>query len=107
MKCSDVEYPRELPLDCIREIIRIVRGGMNREEIPSLAKHVWVTQGYLQGLGLGEPDQVIGAVTCDDESALAALERLCQSEDGSARAIPLPIAVLLRWLINKLLDSLS
>jgi hypothetical protein len=111
MSCP-VEYPKEAPIDCIREVARIVRGGRIAAERSALAKHLWSVQGYVQRLTLGEPRPLIGAhEPCGDATALLALETLerqalAQAEGAVQQALPIPLAVLLEWLIQKLLDAL-
>lgn len=106
-----VEYPVEMPVECIREILRIVRAGRWVEERAAFAKHGWSVQGYLQRLLLGEPQPVIGATPCTDESALLALESLerqsiAQAEGAAQQALPVPLAALIDWLVRKLLEAL-
>lgn len=111
MSCP-VEYPKEAPIDCIREVVRIVRSGRVFEERSPLAKHVWSVQGYMQRLVFGEPKPLIGShEPCGDETALlalASLERqaIAQAEGAVQQSLPIPLAVLLEWLVQKLLEAL-
>lgn len=111
MKRCGVSYPTEIPIDCVREIIRIVREGELLTERAAFAQHAWNVQGYLQRVLLGEPQPVIGGASPTDDSALAALRALeqqamAQAEGNTVRALPVPVALLLRWLVEKMLESL-
>lgn len=112
MKSCGVSYPTEIPVDCVREIVRIVRERRLLAERGAFAQHAWNVQGYLQRVLLGEPQPVIGAARSPtDESALAALvaleqQAIAQAEGSAVGALPVPVAMLLRWLVEKLLESL-
>lgn len=107
-----MNYPTEIPVDCVREIIRIVRDGKLLTERANFARHAWNVQGYLQRVLLGEPQGVIGETgPLEDASALAALAVLeppaaARAEEFAIRALPVPVSLLLRWLIEKLIESL-
>lgn len=52
---AEVVYPVDLPLDCAKEVIRIVTAGTIVEEKDRFALCVWNVQGYIQKVLLGEP----------------------------------------------------
>lgn len=111
MSSCQVEYPREVPIECIRELIGLLRGGDVWGRRSAFAKHLWTVQGYVQRLWLGEPISVMGeAEVLSDDEACAALEGWLEQARESSVADPgmnLPSRVLLRWLVTKLLELLT
>jgi hypothetical protein len=110
-ECS-VDYPKELPLECARELVRMVRRGDLVRERASFAKHVWNVQGYVQKLALGEPTDLAFPFQSlpTDEEAAQSLEMLTEEvAEGSefARGLGLPAGILLRWLLARLLEVLT
>jgi hypothetical protein len=112
-----VAYPREAPLGCVRRIVQIVRSGSVRADRAELAKHAWVVQGYLQRVAFGDPSEpaIVAAAPGDDEEMCRVLESAFERpEFGGAvldsldaqRALPIPAALLLKWLLTKLLEEL-
>lgn len=116
-------YPQSLPKHCIAEVIRIVRAGRISEERAAFALHAWNVQGYLQSIVLGDGEQppLIGATAelagvipepaepakelTDDEACdhLLAIETGVPAVKGS---LPVPVALLLRWVVRKLVERL-
>lgn len=107
------EYPDEVPVDCIKEIIRIIRQGSLVSERAAFAQHAWNVQGYLQRVLIGAADPLVGETAKpSDGEALASFESIlvrCETktEETAVGAIPLPVSLLLQWLIEKLLESLT
>jgi hypothetical protein len=102
-----IEYPKTLPLECVKELVRIVRERKLVQERAALASHAWHVQGYLQGRLLGDPDQTNYATApagVDDDACCRALESLA-ADEPIVRTLPLPMEILLRWLLAKLLDA--
>jgi hypothetical protein len=116
MSHCGMDYPKEAPLECLRELVRIVRQGGIVVERAAFARHAWNVQGYLQRLALGDPVSVIGSAgvaesagEASDDEAISSLELLAEQaceEAAVSRGIGLPASVLLRWLLGRLLDSL-
>lgn len=109
-------YPDQLPLDDAREIIRIIKGGNALAERALLAKSFWVLQGYTQGALLGDPDnlRVFAAAPPTEftEDPVAVLERIVAQEEARRngvmvpQALPAPLALLLQWAVQKLIELL-
>ncbi len=59
MPCS-FEYPASFPLDCIQELIGILRNGSFDIDTKQFAHATWTVQGYLQNLLIGAPSPVVG-----------------------------------------------
>ncbi len=112
MSTCAVEYPTELPIDCVRELVRIVRRGEIARERAAFAQHVWNVQGYVQRMVIGDAVSVVGSTMPmpSDEKATSALlglvEESCEPE-GVARGLGLPATLLLRWLLTKLIEALA
>ena len=108
MPACPIDYPRQLPLDCLSEIVRIVRSQQVAVEKTAFAKHAWVVTGYLLYASLGDADPTpIGADLPEDDDAWC--DRLAAFLDEPrepARTLPLPAKALLRWLFEKLLAAL-
>lgn len=58
MPCS-FNYPQTFPVDCIQELIAIIRAGTYRQNAQPLAHAAWTVQGYVQSLALGAPAPVV------------------------------------------------
>ncbi len=74
---SHVAYPA-FSLDCVRNVVRIVRGGTVAAELKLFAKCVWSLTGTGLGAAIGEPGEVEPVFAAVDEGelkeCLAALE---------------------------------
>jgi hypothetical protein len=106
----DVSYPLDPPIDCVREILRIVRSGASISQRAALAKHAWVLQGYLFRVVLGDPDEPrLSFAGANGDEAMCQLleESFLETPIGSPETTTLgPAAILLlRWLLSKLLDE--
>ncbi len=112
MSTCAVEYPTELPIECVRELVRIVRRGEIVRERAAFAQHAWNVQGYVQRMVMGEAVSVVGdsAPLPTDEQATSELLGLVEESrevEGVARGLGLPATLLLRWLLAKLIEALS
>jgi hypothetical protein len=112
MSHCEVKYPTELPVECVRELVRIVRRGEIARERAAFAQHAWNVQGYVQRMVIGEAVSVVGEAMPlpTDERAttelLGLVEESCEDE-GVARGLGLPATLLLRWLLSKLIEALG
>jgi hypothetical protein len=61
MPCS-FSYPTAFPIDCIQELIGIIRAQSFQAELPRLVHSVWTIQGYAQALLIGAPSPVINGL---------------------------------------------
>lgn len=112
MSTCQVDYPSELPLDCVKEAVRIIRQRRIVAEKSAFAHHVWVIQGYLQSKLLGDAQNVIGGAAYRepvgaDDLMCGLLEVVARHDSDAIGDIPLPVALILRWLLVKLLEMLS
>ena len=107
---NPISYPVDPPLPSLREVVRIVRAGDLVVERAALAKHGWITQGFLQKLAFGEGPAPIGAApdgpyAIADEAACDALQELAADDDPQlVRSLPIPAQALLAWLVRLLLE---
>ena len=123
-----VPYPVEVPVESVRQIVRIVSGGQLHAERSSFAKHAWIVQGFLQRQLLGDPAFPTPALAGPERSFDdAGMCRLLEASAGVATAgpfamsavgatpvvatpiaaFPIPVQLLVRWLIEKLLERLD
>lgn len=66
-------YPASFPVECVSDLISIVRGGMDevlarRSEV---ALHSWNVAGFALSVTLGNPDGPFHAASSDDEANMA------------------------------------
>ncbi|QDU60020.1 hypothetical protein Pan216_08570 [Planctomycetes bacterium Pan216] len=112
MPQADPLYPQEIPLDAVREIVRVIRQLRVGQERRLFAKECWITIGYLLGRVFGDPDQlsVVGSIAPSDEEQMCRLLEVTALPEARvsqpAEALPLPARLLLRWLLRRLLDEL-
>lgn len=108
MPACPIDYPRQLPLDCLSEIVRIIRSKTIAAEKTAFAKHAWVVTGYLLYVSLGDNDPTpIGSDDpADDDAWCDRLASMIDDPRETPRTLPLPAKALLRWLFEKLLASL-
>ncbi len=50
-------YPEALPVDCLTDIVNLVRSRQVAAEKAKFFNCVWTVQGYAQKLGFGSPDE--------------------------------------------------
>lgn len=55
-----IDYPPDLPLESIKDVIRILRSGTIVEERQLFAKQVWIAQGYFQNVLIGNTPPLPG-----------------------------------------------
>lgn len=55
-------YPSELPLGCVHQLLLIVRGGKLAESVPEFAAAAWGVIGYCLKVFVGEPAPVINGL---------------------------------------------
>jgi len=114
-----LKYPDSLPLDSIKEIVRIIQAGNTVPEKAALAKHLWVVQGYAQKMLVGDPDSVLvgmqnptlvpQAMPDNLPDLVSMLEKLALAESGAeftAQEFQVPPAWLLQLVIEKLVELL-
>jgi hypothetical protein len=101
-----------MPVDCVKQIVRIVRQRRLAEEKATFAHHAWVVQGYLQSKLLGNGsealvgDELVGDEPLGTDDQMAdMLELVARHDESVMAALPLPIALLVRWLLTKLLEQ--
>lgn len=71
-------YPQSFPVESIAEVVAVLRKQKPVDKA-SLGLHLWLTQGYVQKLVLGEPDTEAihaGPLNVDAETLAIALESL-------------------------------
>jgi hypothetical protein len=100
------DYPKDLPLASIREVVRISRQRTIIPDRAVYARHLWTVQGYLQSRLLGDGELHVVSDLPGESMILAALEGLGNGGQG-VTALPLSISVLLRWIVEKLLEQLA
>lgn len=100
------EYPKDLPLASIREVVRIARQRTVVPDRAVFARHLWTVQGYLQSRLLGDGELHVVVEMPGEPMILAALEGLGSGGQG-VTAVPLSVAILLRWVVSKLLEQLD
>lgn len=122
MSSCEVNYPIELPLDCLSEIVRMVRGGTLASERQAFCQHAWVVSGYLLGRFVGSP-QTDGLIAGESRDRPSDFEALAELDDAIAAAgdfkttaresTGLPVAgafspgrKILAWLLQQLADQL-
>lgn len=103
-------YPETLPVECVTEIIGIVRSGEVREKVDHLANCAWTIAGYGLRVSLGEPqhEETFGSAGDVDqlEECKAALESACSEQESfgaaaDAEAIdPATLAIILQLAIK-------
>lgn len=127
---TTADYPSEVPSDSILSLVRIGRGGLSSiaTERVLFGKSLWITQGYVQKQVLGEPVSVVGSESTEgvanapcesftdsegnertsitDEEGFNALESMASGGDNIAQALPIPVSMILTWLIQKGLELL-
>lgn len=53
-------YPESLPVDCLTDIVSLIRSRQVAAEKAKFFNCVWTVQGYAQKLGFGDPEQQFG-----------------------------------------------
>lgn len=106
-----IHYP-ELHIDCIRELIEVIRNGELEVRYKEAILDAWVTAGTILGIVIGEPEEP-GPIGADAETLSALRDLECvladagklpmQSEDKKA----LPWALLIEWLIEFILSHIK
>lgn len=106
-----VAYPAGLPVSCGSEIVRIVTSKRIVEERAQFGHCLWVCQGFLQSVVLGNPpehDHAFSAVGDEDEQLTAvydALSPLVGFGAGSEDAAITPAEILVVvQLVLKLIE---
>lgn len=95
-------YPRDLPLDDVRNIVDAIRTRNLQGQTPVLAKSVWVLVGYGLGQTVGEPGGP-NVFSCNDpncphlshDEVADSLELLLAPEGVVGVAIPW--AAIIKW----------
>jgi hypothetical protein len=61
-------YPPSLPVDCLTDIVNLIRSRQVAAEKAKFFNCVWTVQGYAQKLGFGDPDseERFGAAPLED-----------------------------------------
>lgn len=109
-------YP-PFQLECVTEIVSIVRRGAVREELKSFAKHAYTLQGAIQGAIIGEPDDIgplIGSAQIDPFKLAEAHDALVNAQGQlqsfgaaeDAEAIDPETILLIVQLVAKLIEAL-
>lgn len=110
-------YP-PFQLECVTEIVSIVRRGAVREELKSFAKHAYTLQGAIQGAIIGEPDDIgplIGSAQIDPDKLTEAHDALVEAQgqlqsfgagETEAEAIDPETILLIVQLVAKLIEAL-
>lgn len=119
MACEAI-YPTDVPVDCVKDLINIVRKGEWSERAGEAYDAVYVVLGYVAGIAkdhLPKTDEdlrVMGEQTpLDDEQACVALDNILggiAQEDADIRTVsslPIPWALLVRWLVVQWLKRLG
>ena len=93
---------------CFREVIRLVQEQKLFEDLDHSAKHLWIVQGAVQGVILGDPDipPIVGFTPAESPEEIALLLESAlpvEGEEEVKRAIPW-FAIL--SVVAKLLESL-
>lgn len=104
-------YPESMPTHCFAELGRIVATGRIAEEKSAFALHAWNVQGYLQSIVLGDgehPPLIGGLPELADEEACQHLQAMAPVTANGHEAVKaaMPAALLLRWVIKKLVENL-
>lgn len=96
-------YPSELPLQHIKNVIKIVASGEIASEKATFAHSLWVIQGFAQNMVLGDPQVVLLSYTptLTDDQAISILTN-ATSETGAQ--VEIPWAAILIWVIQWLLS---
>lgn len=70
---AHVSYPAAFPVECIRDLIQIVRGGTDEilARKAEVGLHVWNIQGFAQAMLLGTGEGPFMAMAANDEADLA------------------------------------
>lgn len=109
-------YPA-FDLDCIRDIIAIVRAGEVRPRLAEFVKCVYILTGAALSVTVGEPEGVeplVGAPKADDELLEEAKAALAEAEEGlhgfgaaadDAEAIDPATLMLIIQLATKLIEA--
>jgi hypothetical protein len=105
---SHQAYPA-FSLDCVKDVIRIVRGGTITAELPLFAKCVYTLVGAGLGAAIGEPPDVAPALAAADSDAelrecCAALESVAgvqmAAAEGEQAIDPATIALLVQLAVQ-------
>lgn len=121
---SAVKYPTDVPLDEIKHLVELIRGGDLVNNKAEFAKDAWIVQGFVLVTVLGEPSvgpfvgssalvttKTLPALVSSDADAIAVLEAIGDPvPEGVSTALPIPpelLSALAMWLIQKLLDLLN
>lgn len=112
-----IGYPDQLPTDAIQNIVSIVMGGNILAKKDEFALSAWNLQGYFQKVLIPASTTSVSALsasnTLDDEEAVEALNHLKALLDKGdeapviAAAIPVPVIIILQWLLTTLLNTLA
>ena len=104
-------YETGLPLDSVKTVAMMVKDKTALENKAEFAFHLWNTQGYLQGLTLGNPNAKFGSPGTEAEGRGALEELSCLQEYGSivayadydrSRINPIQIISMVSFIINML-----
>jgi len=116
------EYPSELPIAEIKNVITIIKSGEATQKTAELAHDVWVIQGYAQSRIIGDPNFSLSQVTplsataeTEEDLGVALLEKsVTQSETIEAQNLNSVLSTIdwvtimqwsIRVLINRLMKS--
>lgn len=116
----EVVYPEKPPTEAGVEFVRIVRNNQMATRRQELALYGWVVAGYLLRQWPGSPDEIpiFGAdqpsaekMSASEEECLCAIEAAVSATDMEgnfhAKALPLPVTLLLNYLLKILLDKIT
>lgn len=100
-----VDYPTDVPVDAVKNIIQTVQQGKIVSDEANFAKEIWNVQGFAQSHIFGAGDSLKAAgPDLTDEEGCQHLESLVQSEPEAKAFLPIPWGSLVKWLIKVALD---
>ncbi len=114
---SHVAYPSAFPVDCVGEIISIIRAGEIVAQKAEFANCVWSLQGYAQSVLIGSPNGPFTALDSGEEKELsrrlnelnAECWKMAQEKQGVASS-EMPTAfdwrAALKWFVQNALPIL-
>lgn len=111
-----VPYPAELPLEAIKEVVRIVQGGTVAQEKAAFGKNVWIVQGYAQSRVLGDPDQLtlMASPQVGEDALVGILNQIVAHAESAPTPqaidpalLTVPLELLLQWAVKQLLKLLE
>ena len=112
-------YPSALPLDAIKQLIRIVESGTVVTEKSLFAKSLWLLIGYCECAILGDPDNTVlmAATPLVEADPTAILKLVVQQQDIKSGAVApqsaftglatIPFELLLQWALPYLIKLLQ